>query len=84
MSAATGLVAARAAVDALRTSIDTAMSDPRRAHTVRVFDIFADLLDLVEDDLGLGDPGERCDICGDVVDAADFYDHRQQTHGDDV
>jgi hypothetical protein len=85
MSVATGLVAARAAVDALRASIEELPASSRRGGcAVRILHIVGDCFDLVEDDLCLGDRAERCDVCGDVLDAEDIDDHRQQAHADDV
>jgi hypothetical protein len=60
MSAANDLVSARASIDALRASIEDTVTTTAGGHALRVLDITSDCLDLVEDVLGLGDPGEPC------------------------
>jgi hypothetical protein len=85
VSVAEDLKRTRAAVERLRRSIeDTITVSPQQGYAVRACDIMSDLLDLIEDDLGVGDPGVKCTSCVDIVNAQDYDDHRQWAHGDDT
>lgn len=82
MSAANDLVSARASIDALRASIENAVTTTAGGHALRVLDITSDCIDLVEDVLGLGDPGEPCPGRGHVLESEDIADHPAETLGD--
>jgi hypothetical protein len=84
MSAATGLAAARATVEALREGIGvppgTVTAD--QGYALRILDIVSDCFDLVEDVLGLN-PGEACPHCGEILDPGPMLDEHITSHEDD-